>query len=445
MLWIFLANGDGSGGPPRDDFGELQRMLRSELGSTAGEPAVADVDGDGTLDLIATFRFSDVFEKQPGAWIVFGISGPSGRRLWSYSIEKPAVAALADRKDQPAVLVRGPRSTMVACVDGSEWIGLDPTTGNPISGPIDLGGNPVVPVQHADLDGDGEPEILALGPGPIGKKRTLQAFSIKSGHAIWSVTVDAAYVAREIGAPPRDRPLIADLDEDGRAEILVADSGRITPRATYRGVRLIDGRTGETQWRRPMGRQSIEEDGLAEAVIAPDLDGDGVRKVVAVRCARRGIDRSFMSTHCRERTGILSGGGRPTREEAQRNRRACLVGTWTRRLAAPRAAAGRGEPRRVYNLVVSEPLARPSPLARSVDRAGAAHGDRTGESEFADLDGDGQADLWGAVDGELRAFRGEAPETWRAWPVSPQVRPVPRRKQSPRAKWILTATELLIR
>ena len=38
----------------------------------------------------------------------------------------------------------------------------------------------------------------------------------------------------------------------------------------------------------------------------------------------------------------------------------------------------------------------------------------TGGPRFADLDGDGLADLWGAVDGELRAFRGEAPEAWRA-------------------------------
>ncbi len=34
--------------------------------------------------------------------------------------------------------------------------------------------------------------------------------------------------------------------------------------------------------------------------------------------------------------------------------------------------------------------------------------------KYADLDGDGLTDLWGEVDGELRAFRGEAPEAWRA-------------------------------
>ena len=32
----------------------------------------------------------------------------------------------------------------------------------------------------------------------------------------------------------------------------------------------------------------------------------------------------------------------------------------------------------------------------------------------ADLDGDGLTDLWGEAEGQLRAFRGEPPEAWRA-------------------------------
>ena len=36
------------------------------------------------------------------------------------------------------------------------------------------------------------------------------------------------------------------------------------------------------------------------------------------------------------------------------------------------------------------------------------------EIHVADLNGDGLADLWGDFEGDLRAFRGEAPEAWRA-------------------------------
>ncbi len=90
MLWIFRASDDGSGGPAGDDFADFGRVLRSVVGSTAGEPAVIDVDGDGTMDLIATVRLSEAFQNRPGKWLVLGISGRSGRRLWSHAIEKPA-------------------------------------------------------------------------------------------------------------------------------------------------------------------------------------------------------------------------------------------------------------------------------------------------------------------------------------------------------------------
>ena len=53
-------------------------------------------------------------------------------------------------------------------------------------------------------------------------------------------------------------------------------------------------------------------------------------------------------------------------------------------------------------------------LAGGVDRAGRHAVTGLARAGFADLDGDGLIDLWGEVDGELRAFRGEAPEAWRA-------------------------------
>ena len=74
------------------------------------------------------------------------------------------------RGDQGEVLgpagraVRG-RAALVAIQDGSQEIVLDAATGRPRSGPVDLGFEPVRPVQYADLDGDGEPESLVLGPG----------------------------------------------------------------------------------------------------------------------------------------------------------------------------------------------------------------------------------------------------------------------------------------
>ena len=92
--------------------------------------------------------------------------------------------------ERPAVVVQGRETRLVVYVDGSQWIGLDPQTGKPKVGPIELGVDPVVPVQHADLDGDGEPEILALGPEPGGKYRMLRAVSIKNGKELWSHSLE---------------------------------------------------------------------------------------------------------------------------------------------------------------------------------------------------------------------------------------------------------------
>ncbi len=66
------------------------------------------------------------------------------------------------------MLMDGRKGLTAAFVDGARgsWIGFNPANGQPRGQPIDLGFVPVRPVQHADLDGDGEPEILALGPGP---------------------------------------------------------------------------------------------------------------------------------------------------------------------------------------------------------------------------------------------------------------------------------------
>ena len=53
------------------------------------------------------------------------------------------------------------------------------------------------------------------------------------------------------------------------------DEGLLPRSAGDRGVRLIDGRTGGTRWRRPMRLETKNADGVTHAVVAPDLDGDG--------------------------------------------------------------------------------------------------------------------------------------------------------------------------
>ena len=77
--------------------------------------------------------------------------------------------------------------------DGTTWLGLDPRPAG--RGPVrsTWASSPSAPVQYADLDGDGEPDVLGLGPGTGPEDQTLAAFSIATGRPLWSATIDVLY------------------------------------------------------------------------------------------------------------------------------------------------------------------------------------------------------------------------------------------------------------
>ena len=110
---------------------------------------------------------------------------------------------------------------------------------------------------------------------------------------------------------------------------------------------------------------------------------------------------------CRERTAVRSGGGTAI---ARRMAGVAPAAAWWGRGPDgwPLLAVSMGGQRRTQpNALPVHRLSRiwrprrgePSPRSSGLSRVG-----------VADLDGDGLADLWGEADGQLRAFRGEAPE-----------------------------------
>ena len=112
--------------------------------------------------------------------------------------------------------------------------------------------------------------------------RTLQGISIETGRALWTQAIDGHFDQSKWGVPVANIPLVVDLAALGRPGIVVADSGAMPPLSGYRGLRLIDGRTGTTRWRRAMRPQTAGADGLAHVIVAPDLDGDGMRDLITV-------------------------------------------------------------------------------------------------------------------------------------------------------------------
>jgi hypothetical protein len=206
--------------------------------------------------------------------------GVKGAVVWDAL--RPFTDTTSQSAKRPATFVDGSGSNLVAVVEGTRWLGLNPASGQPLGGPIDLDFIPVRPVQHADFDGDGESEVLALGPGATGKQQTLAVFSIKTGQALWTKTIGAPYQPLSDLADPPDWPLVIDLDGDGRREIVVPDAGPLLPVGGYRGVRMLDGASGRTRWVRPMRPDTKADDRLTHVIEAPDLDGDGTRDLVTI-------------------------------------------------------------------------------------------------------------------------------------------------------------------
>ena len=305
VLWEHAFVLDIPGVTPPDDSnvpGPLQVGRR--IASLVDVPTVADLDGDGSPELVATIVFAELpteieqrsptppgsevqsLPGRPGVRqglvrrVVQAIAGRSGRTVWNAPIDPAFTNASYPAWSRPALIVPGREPATVAYVDGEQWIGLDGATGKPRGTPIDLGFAPVRAVQYASFDADGETDILATGPGQAAGQQTLAAFSIRTGKNLWVATVDFKNdFAFDPNQPP-SWPLVVDLDHDGRSELAVPDSGAMPSAGAYRGVRLIDGQSGKTRWIRPMRPENNGQDGLLQILDAPDLDHDGVRDLI---------------------------------------------------------------------------------------------------------------------------------------------------------------------
>ena len=297
ILWTYAADPDGPGKPQPDPpvfAGADPDQRQAQL---IGMPALFDCDRDGTLDLIATLVFDESrreVNKRSGRGnsgavasnrdalsrrVVMAVSGRTGRWIWTHAVDKDFTHVNPYGRYRAATLVRGPRPATVAMLDDSSLLTLDAATGRPVGQPLAIGFVPVRAVQHADLDADGEPEVLALGPGPQDYQRTLAAFASGTGRQLWVQTVMEPYESLYQATAP-DWPLVADLDADGRCEIVVADSGLIASAGNYRGVTLLDGASGQPRWVRPMRPDTKAYDRIESIAAAPDLDHDGTRDLV---------------------------------------------------------------------------------------------------------------------------------------------------------------------
>ena len=461
-LWSYSAAVNGLGGPDPLGPDELDKALEEagkagskkslpavKGGRVIGSPILVQADGDGIPDLLALFF---VFEDLNGSAFAFGaggsvthfenkhlgrrvmaaISGRTGRPLWARTLDQETMSRpwLWDRLsrwsathlpfdafDSQVAVMPGRKGPIVAQVVGSQWTELDPATGQPRGQPIDFGFVPGRPVQHADLDGDGAPEVLALGAGKDG----LAAFSSATGRQLWSEEV-MARVPSQPAIPPQKWPSVEDLDGDGRAEVVIPDL-RALPGGNgtlYQGLRLLDGATG----------QALDPLHAASNGLARRLLGTPARRARSRR-RRHPRPRGGLALPRPEPRRILHGAAARSDAQVYVNALSGKDGHplwwWHEDVtdyAEPHLWApswwGRG-PDGWPMLVVplggkvpggSNPVSPQDHPMPPVTRLLEASTGRTLHTidglswpKRADLDGDGLEDLWGSVNGKLRAFR----------------------------------------
>jgi outer membrane protein assembly factor BamB len=248
------------------------------------EPAVADVDGDGNLE-VAVSTTEDALVVSDAR------TGREEYRvpLVTYGYGRPTVADVRPAPGTELVTSDIGGNVVVVDADGSvAWrVALNET----VDGNLVAWDAPAV----ADVDADGDPEVVVgttggfavLSPeGAVERTRRVGAAHVAVGQAdddparevftaytgtvraFDGATGDLAWT-RELGGTTKLR-VAADADGDGPAELLVGGDGEVL---------ALDARTGETAWTTTV---ATDEDTTLPAPVLGDVNGDGSPEVIAV-------------------------------------------------------------------------------------------------------------------------------------------------------------------
>ncbi|HUT73525.1 MAG TPA: VCBS repeat-containing protein, partial [Armatimonadota bacterium] len=247
---VMVLNGDGS------------VVMETTLdGDIATPVTVADVDGDGAVELIVVLSQGDVV-----------CLSREGKERWRYRTGSPSgdfkLAVVADVHPAPG------REVLFGLHDG--WLYCLSARGEVLwrfCGDRSAAGPPAV----GDLDGDGAPEIVY-------GTQTTHVYCL-TGHGL------VKWRFQEVAPYDRSGPNLADLDGDGKIEVLItrSDVNR------YPCLIAID-RNGRFMWR----TQDLAHGYVSNATV--DLDGDGkletfhVDKAGNVYCENHDGTRRWMAT-----------------------------------------------------------------------------------------------------------------------------------------------------
>ena len=205
-------------------------------GYADSSPAVGDLDGDGSLDL--------VFCTTAGRVLALNAAG---RQLWFHDVgatlSTPPTLVAKDRSAKVFVITNPGK---VLCLDGKTGSRL---WEYPMPGSADWGSTALA---AADVNSDGRIEVLA---------------SDRKGHLVWLRDDGSVLWTKRLDAGVSTAPAIADLDGDGDVEILVG-----TKSAPL--ICLSD--KGKELWR-------LQDGAVGSSPLVCDPDGDGKADILVGR------------------------------------------------------------------------------------------------------------------------------------------------------------------
>nr|WP_240955907.1 putative Ig domain-containing protein [Wenzhouxiangella sp. XN79A] len=266
---LYVYRGDG-----QDAGGGSPILWTSDLVGPAAEPALADLDGDGDAEIVVvgrdgTFAFhhdGQLFWSNPAI-----VSYNAGEDLgWG----GPTVANL-DQDPEPEIVIAAQDDALYVL----DHLG-DVTWSDPLPGPT-----PTVPVL-ADLTGDGVLDLI-VAQGLILKVIDLQA----GGTVAWTRELPDP-IAILGGTRAFGAPAVADLDEDGRAEVII-NWGHVIEALTDDGTLL---------WRYPTNRTDLYR---PSPVTVADVTGDGEPNLVTASAILSGLVVSNHLLMVLDRAGSL--------------------------------------------------------------------------------------------------------------------------------------------
>ncbi len=231
----------------RLNSGETAKSLRERRSTESYiTPAVADVDGDGAMEILYTTWDS--------VRSLYCLDGTTWEPRWTYEAGKGGWVT-----PQVVELDGKPPLEVVAGFNDGRFVALDATTGTErwrkeFGARIDDG--PAV----ADLDGDGRVELITSQ-----WKMPWDLVCLRGS--------DGAEVWKSSGAGGLRRPVVRDVDGDGTPEVLTG--------AARRGVMCLTA-GGEVRWKYGIPTEGLEGQAMVQGHIdVDDLDGDGALEVIA--------------------------------------------------------------------------------------------------------------------------------------------------------------------